>query len=144
MKSHKLASEYSAVHVRYTKDNSPDRTYNPPKKYVKGKVRDLEVWWGRMDCSGSNDQFVIDIYPRLSSSTFAEMCGYATLTKKELGSITPQYGDALWLWGWNEERVGKGIIQRLHIEVESRILTEEERQECRELAEKLQREMKHG
>lgn len=134
----KLPNEYSACHVSYTKDASPNRSYSPPKQYVRGKVRELESLWGRMNCPGIDGQFTIDLYQRLSSTRFTEHLAYATLTKQQLGSIIPQEGDAFWLWTWKEERIGKGIIQRLHIEIESRVLTEEEKTKLRELAMELQ------
>ncbi len=144
MKNHKLPREYSAIHVEYTKDDSPNRTYNPPKEYIKGKIRDLEVWWGRLNHSPDGQDCVIDVYSRHSSTGFSDDCiGYTSLTSKELGNVIPRFGDAFWIWTWVEERIGKGLVARVHIEVESKILTEEERRRCGELAEELRKELQN-
>lgn len=43
--------EYTSCLVKYTKDESPTRGFNPPKQYVKGKViqRQVESFWARCE-----------------------------------------------------------------------------------------------
>lgn len=129
--------EFTANYFQYTKDQFPKHPYNPPSEQVKGKIRNLEVWWGRMECPESGGYFTLDLRARTSSNTFTRRIGITTLTEKELGKITPQEGDIFWLWAWKEERIKLGVVERLHVEVESRLPTDEERAKLRKVAQRL-------
>lgn len=120
----KQPKEHTACLVHLTKNETHYRTFNPPKKYVKGKARNVEAFWGRMN---GDDDFYINVWQRLSTSRFGEE-EYATmiLSEVELKDVVPRNGDALWIWTWKEERVGVGIVVRSHIEVERRKLDDED------------------
>lgn len=121
----KFPVKYTATHVSYTRYESKVRSFYPPKDYIHGKVRELKAWFGRMN--GDEKCFYINLYPRLTSSKYGEECGVTVLSEKELGNIVPINGDCLWIWEWEEEQIGKGIVPRLHIEVESLVLAENDR-----------------
>lgn len=124
MKKHGFSrQEFSAIHLFYTQEESPDRSFMPPTVYVQGKIRNLEAWWGRMEASVEG-QYNIDVYRRSSTITFVEEADFTALTSKELGEVVPNQGDSLWIWSWTEERIKVGLIDRLHIEVESRKLSD--------------------
>lgn len=127
--------EFTANYSEYTKNQFPTHSYNPPADQIRGKIRDLEVFWGRMNTSAYKDCFTVDLYNRVSASEFGKGFGITSFTKKELGDIRPQQGDCFWIWAWKEERIKFGIVERLHIEVESRILTEVEISQLREIIE---------
>lgn len=134
--------KYSSCLVRYTTRESPDRTFDPPNQYVKGKVKNVKAYWGRMN--GEEDFYYINVWKRISSSVFEEEeeTEPLVLSKKELGDVVPWAGDCLWIWHWEEKRNDTTTVARCHIEVErKKKLTDKERAKCGQLARDLQKEL---
>jgi hypothetical protein len=137
-KTQKLPCEYSSVHVSYTKDNSPKRSLAPPTDQIVGKLLSFKSWVARVGDYKDNSCY-LDIWARRKNNKFGPE-SFTTFTDKELLNIKPNSGDVLFIWEWRELRQ-EIKITRIHIECESRILTDAERQKCRDLAKELEKEI---